>query len=164
MPRVRGEFPEIIVATVPFQTSTVAVELKPSPIEPSWVVAGNPVARASELMRSSDKSTWTVVWDCTAGSFEWIYNCDETIHIMEGSIVLKDDHSGPTRLGPGDVVFFPKGSRVHWEVEGYVKKVAFLRNVIPNPMTIPYKVARRLKAMLRGGRPSPAGGFGASPI
>lgn len=152
------------MATVPFQSSTVAIELKPSPINPGWVVSGNPVARASELMRSADKSTWTVVWDCTAGSFTWIYNCDETVHIMEGSIVLKDEHSGPTRLGPGAVVFFPKGSRVHWEVEGYVKKVAFLRTVVPNPMTFPYKIARRLKGLLRGRSKSEPVGFEASPI
>lgn len=149
--------------TVPFQTSTVATDLRSSPIEPSWIVSGNPVARASELMRSADKTTWTVVWDCTAGCFNWTYNCDETVHIMEGSVILRDDHSGPTRLGPGAVVFFPKGSRVHWEVEGYVKKVAFLRSVVPNPMTVPYKVLRRLKRMLRGQQGQPAG-FGVSPI
>lgn len=152
------------MTTVPFQTATDAIDLKPSPIEPSWIVSGNPIARASELMRSADRSTWTVVWDCTAGSFVWTYHCDETIHITEGSIILKDEHSEPARLGPGAVVFFPKGSRVHWEVEGYVKKVAFLRAVVPNPMTIPYKVARRVKAILRGRQPDRTAGFGASPI
>lgn len=152
------------MTTVPFQTSTVSIDLKPSPINPSWIVSGNPVARASELMRSADKSTWTVVWDCTAGRFTWTYNCDETIHIVEGSIILHDDHNGPTRLGPGAVVFFPKGSRVHWEVDGYVKKVAFLRVVMPNPLMIPYKLARRLKTMLRGRTQGQSIGIEASPI
>ena len=149
---------------IPFQTASTTVELKPAPIVPAWVVAGAPQARASELMRSRDDAAFTVVWDCTAGSFTWTYDFDETIHILEGSIVLTDGGNPPTRLGPGDVVFFPKGSHVHWEVESYVKKIAFFRKVLPNPMTSVYKSLRRVKAMLRGsaqatnpmGTPEPA--------
>lgn len=140
------------MAAVPFQFATTTVALAPAPIVPHWIVGGQPVARASELMRSRDDASFTMVWDCTDGAFEWTYDFDETIHILEGSIVLTDGGNPPTRLGPGDVVFFPKGSKVHWTVEGYVKKVAFFRKVVPNPMTGLYKAARRLKAALRGTR------------
>ena len=136
---------------VPFELSSVSVELKPAPIVPDWVRGGDPVARAAEISRSADGTAFTVIWECTGGKFDWTYDFDETIHILEGSIVLHDCGNAPTRLGPGDVVFFPKGSQVSWEVEGYVKKVAFFRKVVPNPLTGAYRLLRRAKHLLRGG-------------
>lgn len=139
------------MSAVPFQTASIAATtLSPAPIVPAWVVSGNPQARASELMRSHDDASFTMVWECTGGCFTWTYDFDETIHILEGAIVLTDGGNPPTRLGPGDVVFFPKGSKVHWEVDGYVKKLAYFRKVVPNPLTGVYKSLRRAKAMLRG--------------
>lgn len=138
------------MTAVPFETSPTNVELKPAPIVADWILSGNPQARASELMRSRDGQSWTVVWDCTDGSFNWTYHFDETIHILEGSIVLTDGGNPPTRLGPGDVVFFPKGSQVNWQVEGYVRKVAFFRKTLPNPLTVVYKLLRRIKQAFRG--------------
>ena len=148
--------------TVPFQLSNVAVDLKPAPIVPEWIVEGNPVARASVVMRSQDQASSTVIWECTTGKFDWTYDVDETIHIIEGSIVLSDDHNAPRRLGAGDIVFFPKGSQVRWEVDGYVKKVAFFRNALPNPLTPVFKVLRSVKrAMRRARAPHPAPALGA---
>jgi uncharacterized cupin superfamily protein len=147
---------------VPFEHASVAVPLQPSPIVPAWVREGDPVARAAEISRSADGTAFTVVWECTAGKFDWTYDFDETIHIIEGSVVLQDGGNPPTRLGPGAVVFFPKGSQVSWEVEGYVKKVAFFRKVIPNPLSGPYKLLRRLKQAVRGTAAAPAGLIGQS--
>ena len=134
---------------VPFETSSTEVELTSAPIVPAWIVEGQPVARAAEVSRSADDTAFTVIWDCTAGSFVWTYDFDETIHILEGSIVLTDGGNPPTRLGPGDIVFFPKGSQVHWQVEDYVKKIAFFRKVVPNPFTGVYKALRSVKRALR---------------
>jgi uncharacterized cupin superfamily protein len=138
------------MSMISFETAHTAVDLKPAPIAPDWIVAGAPRARAAELSRSPDGSASTVVWECTGGSFNWTYHCDETIHILEGSIVLTDSERPPTRLGPGDIVFFPKGSRVHWQVEGYVKKIAFLRSTLPTPLGAAYKLLRRLRNIARG--------------
>ena len=137
------------MALVPFETASTTIELQPSPITPEWILRGNPVARGAELSRSADRTTSTVVWDCTPGVFEWRYHCDETIHILEGSIVLTDSFNPARRLGPGDVVFFPKGSVVHWEVETYVKKVAFLRKVVPNPLIPVINILRPIKRFLK---------------
>ena len=140
------------MARVPYQSSHTGLELKPAPITPAWVIEGAPQARATELMRSRDGIAYTVVWDCTAGKFNWTYHVDETIHILEGSIVLTDGGNAPTRFGPGDVIFFPKGSQVHWEVESYVKKVAFFRRVMPNPVNVAYRILRAAKMKLKGGK------------
>ena len=42
------------------------------------------MARVKSLSRSGDDTAWTDIWDCTAGTFEWRYEIDETVHILEG--------------------------------------------------------------------------------
>jgi uncharacterized cupin superfamily protein len=76
------------------------VDLEPSPIEPSWIIEGNPVARSRVLSTSEDRTAQTIVWHCTEGRFNWYYDIDETIMIMEGSIVLESDGMPPKRYGP----------------------------------------------------------------
>ena len=111
----------------PFDTTHCNVDLEPSPIEPSWIIEGNPEARSRLLSTSGCKTAWTLIWSCTEGRFNWHYDFDETIMILEGSIVLESDGMPPKRYGVGDVVFFRSGASVKWHVEGYVKKVAFCR-------------------------------------
>ena len=65
------------------------VDLKPSPIEPSWIIEGNPEARLHVLSISKDRAATTGIWSCTGGKFDWYYNADETSIILEGSILLE---------------------------------------------------------------------------
>ena len=136
--------------------SNVAVELRPAPINPDWILEGNPFARNSELSRSRDGTATTLIWDCTPGKFEWHYNTDETIHILQGSIVLDDGNGPPRRLGPGDVVFFPAGAVVKWHVEQHVRKLAFFRRTLPAPIAFAMRSIRRARRLLRSN--DPAGG------
>jgi uncharacterized cupin superfamily protein len=108
------------------------VDLKPSPIEPSWIIEGNPEARSHPLSTSADRAATTLIWSCTEGKFNWFYDMDETIMILEGSILLESAGMPPKRYGPGDVIFFRRGAHAIWHVEGYLKKVAFFRQ--PNPL------------------------------
>ena len=113
------------------ETGHCKLDLKPSPIEPSWIIKGNPVAQATLLTKSSDGLAWTMVWQCSEGSFNWYYDLDETIMILEGSIVLENDTMPPTRFGPDDVIFFKDGAHAKWHVEGHVRKLAFFRRASP---------------------------------
>jgi uncharacterized cupin superfamily protein len=45
------------------------------------------------------------IWSCTAGKFNWYYDLDETIMIVEASIVLESEGMPPKRYGVGDVIF-----------------------------------------------------------
>src|ERR1700748_527409 len=103
------------------------VDLELRPIEPAWIIEGNPVSRSHILSTSSDGTSSTIIWSCTEGRFNWYYDFDETIMILEGSIVLESQGMPPKRYGPGDVIFFRHGAHAKWHVDGYVKKVAFLR-------------------------------------
>ena len=107
------------------------VDLKPGPIEPSWILEGKPEATSCVLSQSADGLATTLVWHCTEGKFNWFYDFDETILILEGSIVLESDGMPPTRYGAGDVVFFRDGAHAKWHVEGHVKKLAFCRKTSP---------------------------------
>lgn len=130
-----------------FQTFGTQVQLHPAPIEPAWIRDGRPVARNAVVSRSADAGAYTMVWDCTAGTFDWFYDCDETVHIIEGAVVLTDAGNQARRLGPGDAVFFPKGAQVRWTVDTYVKKLAFMRQTLPRPVSLGLRTARRLERL-----------------
>lgn len=119
------------VSPVPVVASVTDIDLRAAPIEPSWILEGTPNARNSTLSRSADGLASTLVWDCTAGKFQWIYDIDETIYFLEGTATISDGH-GPTKTyKAGDVLFIPRGAILHWHVEHYVRKVAFCRRTTP---------------------------------
>ena len=140
--------------------SNTSVELKSAPINPDWILEGNPVARNAELSRSRDGTACTLVWDCTPGKFVWHYHMDETIHVLEGSIVL-DDGTGPARrLGPRDGGFLPAGAKVRWHVESHVRKLAFFRRVLPKPVQLVTRAMRKAKKLVRPSSDTATGWMG----
>jgi uncharacterized protein len=124
------------------------VELTPRPIEPSWIIEGKPEATWCVLSKSADGLASTMVWHCTEGKFNWYYDFDETIMILEGSIVLENDSMRPTRYGAGDVIFFRDGAHARWHVEGHVKKLAFCRKTQPVWLGFALRAAGKLKRMM----------------
>ena len=124
------------------------VELAPRPIAPSWIIEGKPEATSCELSRSADGLASTIVWQCTAGKFNWYYDFDETILILEGGIVLENDDMSPTRYGPGDVIFFKDGAHARWHIEGYVKKLAFCRKTQPAWLGFALRVIGKIKRIM----------------
>ena len=133
------------------------VELTARPIAPSWIIEGNPHASGCELSKSADGTASTIVWHCTSGKFNWYYDFDETILILEGGIVLESNTMKPTRYGPGDVIFFKDGAHARWHVETYVKKLAFCRKTQPVWLGFALRVVLKLKKMfLPAGNRQPA--------
>ena len=120
------------------------VELKSAPIRPEWIIDGDPQARNKVLSLSEDRMATTLVWDCTAGRFKWIYDVDETIHILEGAVDLTQFDGSVKHLQAGDVVFFPAGSSATWEVHGYVRKLAFFRQPVPRAVSLLLKVMHKM--------------------
>ena len=121
------------------------VDLKPSPIEPSWIIEGNPEARFHVISTSRDRTATTGIWSCTEGKFNWYYDVDETLVILEGSIVLESDGIQPRRYGVGDVIYFRGGAHAKWHVESYVKKIAFCRQTSPLGFGLAIRAVNRLK-------------------
>jgi uncharacterized protein len=130
------------------ETGHCNVDLKRSPIEPSWILEGNPEARSHVLSTSADSTAMTLIWSCTEGRFNWYYDVDETIMILEGSIVLESEGMPPKRYGVGDVIFFRNGAHAKWHVEGYVKKVAFFRQTNPLGLGLAVRAVNKLRRTL----------------
>lgn len=129
------------------ETAHLNVELKPAPIEPSWILDGDPQATSCTVSRSSDGLGCTIVWHCTQGKFDWYYDFDETILILEGSIVLESEGMPAKRFGPGDVIVFRDGAHAKWQVEGYVKKLAYCQKTQPYVLGLAARALNKLKRM-----------------
>ncbi|MFE1597995.1 cupin domain-containing protein [Methylobacterium sp. ID0610] len=137
------------------------VSLKSAPINPGWVRAGAPEARNALLARSSDGTASTLLWDCTAGEFEWHYDIDETLYFLDGAAIIGDATNPPRRYAAGDVLFLPKGSVAQWRVESYVKKLAFCHRTLPKPVGLAVRGAAFAKRLLTGrAAPTPAFSLG----
>jgi uncharacterized cupin superfamily protein len=135
------------------ETGHDKMDLDLSPIEPSWIIEGNPEARSRLLSTSACNTAKTIIWSCTEGKFNWYYDHDETIVILEGSIVLESEGMPPKRYGVGDVIVFHSGAHAKWHVEGYVRKVAFLRLNYPFPFGITIRAVNKLKSLIARNSP-----------
>jgi uncharacterized cupin superfamily protein len=135
-----------MTSPLPLESSRpAAADLKPAPIDPTWILSGAPRARCANLARSSDGESWTDHWDCTAGSFEWRYGLDETIHIVEGGATITDQSGRVWTVGAGDVVTFRPGTRARWVVPNYVRKIAFCRQPVSRSAGLLMAAQRRLR-------------------
>jgi uncharacterized cupin superfamily protein len=118
-------------------------ELPLQPIEPTWILEGEPVARCITLAASPDGLLSTGLWDCTAGTFEWFYWLDETIYVLEGGVVITEASGRVHDLEAGDIALLPAGSRVRWRVDEYVRKFFVVRARPPKPLSMLRESLRR---------------------
>ncbi|ULJ71269.1 cupin domain-containing protein [Rhizobium gallicum] len=120
--------------------------MKSTPINPDWIVDGNPQARTAEHSRGHDDASLTAIWDCTAGEFRWFFGWDETVMILEGEVHVTAEDGTERTLRAGDVAFFAGGTWANWRVDNYVRKVAFLRKPFPRPVAILYRLRNLLRS------------------
>src|SRR5262249_24246591 len=109
------------------------VELAPNPINPAWIIEGNPQARARRLAESADRTSSVMAWSCTPGRFEWHYAVDETVYVISGEVLVTDENGKIHRLGPGDMAFFLAGSHSGWQGTKPVRKPAVCRHSMLRP-------------------------------
>lgn len=134
--------------------------LAPAPIPRAWILEGTPAARKKQLAGSSDRLAITFMWDCTAGRFNWHYDDDEVIHVLEGMVLVEDAAGVRRRLQAGDTFLFAAGSRYHWTVPHYIRKIAFLHSPLSWEMRIIRGILKRLTRPFRR-KPAGAAAWGA---
>lgn len=127
------------------------LEMAPKPIEPSWVLAGDPQARLSLHSRAYDDQATTAIWDCTAGTFRWYFGWDETVMILEGEVHITAEDGSQRTLKAGDIAYFPGKSWATWHIETYVRKIAFCRKEFPTPINLALKLRDRLRGVASSG-------------
>jgi uncharacterized protein len=115
-----------------FEGATLRREnLQPAPIPREWVIAGEPLARSLEVAHSPDGTCFAAHWDCTAGTFHWFFGVEETVHILEGEVVVRDASGQELRMRTGDVAVMPANAWMVWRVDEYVRKLAHCRYPVP---------------------------------
>jgi uncharacterized cupin superfamily protein len=129
-----------------------ATEMRSCPINPVWVIEGAPVARTCILSTSLDGSATTLLWDCTSGVFNWHYDIDETVYVLDGCAEIHDDAGRKRVIRTGDHVLFRAGSHAVWRVDSYIRKVAFCRSPVPAPVLFVGRLWRKAKKSLGLGR------------
>ncbi|KAM7477296.1 hypothetical protein LguiB_024539 [Lonicera macranthoides] len=77
--------------------------------------------------KSSDlNTTWrqsSQWWGCSPSKFPWTFTAKETMYLLEGKVkVYCDGYDGSFEIGAGDLVEFPKGMKVTWDVTEAVNK------------------------------------------
>ncbi len=137
--RYKGQTPSANQPTPFVGGCSASAEMKPSPIEPGWVIAGDPQARFSAHSQAHDKFASTGVWDCTAGTFRWYFGWDETVVILEGEVHVTAEDGSERTLKAGDVGYFRGGTWATWHIDNYVKKIAFVRKPIPMPLSYAFR-------------------------
>jgi uncharacterized protein len=105
--------------------------LDESPIRESWIIDGHPVAKAQELFRSTDGTAISMHWSCTAGTFHWYFEIDETVQILEGEVVVREFEKDEQTLRAGDLALFRAGTWCIWHVPVFVRKIALCRDAMP---------------------------------
>lgn len=137
--RVGADGTEAVVAA-----SSHGMDMKDAPINPDWIIAGAPHARAADHSRSRDRASSTAMWDCTAGEFRWFFGWDETVYILEGEVHVTAENGVVSVLRSGDVAYFRAGTWATWRVDNYVRKVAFMRRPFPTTLALAYRVWNKI--------------------
>ena len=103
-------------------------ELKPAPIDPSWLVSGTPSFQANVFEHLPNVGAVSGIWECTGpGKFVWHYEVDEAIYILEGSAEV--EYLGKKfTLKPGDSTTFITGTTATWVVTDRIKKTYRIQN------------------------------------
>ena len=102
-------------------SESVKLHLRPFEVNKAWVKAGTPNFRANEFFKSTDGKTSSGIFECDASTFEWHYQLDEAVYILEGSVDL--DYQGKQfTLNAGDTALFRAGTSAVWHAPNYLKK------------------------------------------
>jgi uncharacterized cupin superfamily protein len=123
-----------------------SLEMSSAPIDPAWILSGDPQARSSAHSKAPDDCAATGIWDCTAGTFRWYFGWDETVVILEGEVRVTTESGLQRVLQAGDIAYFKGGTWATWQIDDYVRKIAFLRRPFPAPLAFLYRMRGLLKS------------------
>lgn len=116
-------------------------------LRPEQILEGSPTTGSKSIGVSPDGFLSCVLWECTAGRFEWTFHSDEIIHVLEGSAHISPVGGIARTISAGDVVYFERGLVTEWHVPEYLKKLAVHRSL---PTSLRSRIAGKVRKLLRG--------------
>jgi uncharacterized protein len=81
----------------------------------------------------------------------WFDEADETVYVIEGSVVLRNRAGTAHRSSAGDAIFFPARAHAEWHVENYIRNFALIRTPLPKPLVLARHSYRFIKRFCGGG-------------
>ena len=112
----------IAAMSKPTKVAAPAAALEPWPIPPAQIRSGDPRASGT-LLHDGPEGTGTGVWECTPGSFDWVYRSHQSLCVLKGEAEVVLQSGERYTLGPGDTLFLPRGARASWTVRSTLRKV-----------------------------------------
>lgn len=98
----------------PWKTHVDADEWEPMELDGATVGEIHSL-RSEDGAQTYETGLWRVLGELPE-PFHYVFELDETIHVIEGEVVISVD-GGPTlELGPGDVASFAAGSSATWRI------------------------------------------------
>lgn len=131
-------------------------------MSPGSVLSGKPESRSRVLVRSHDLVSHILVWECTAGRFNWHYEQDESVVVVSGEAFMTNENGEESRFATGDVGFFPAGTSCTWYVPSAFRKIAVVREPMWRPLGFAVKAWNKLLRIIglpRTGSATPASEF-----
>ena len=105
-----------------FSFDPASLELEPSPLDPSQVVAGDPQVAERVMWSSPDGRRHRGVWEHGVGASTDV-EVDEVFVVVSGRATIEVE-GGPTiEVGPGAVGVLEAGARTTWRVHETLRKV-----------------------------------------
>jgi uncharacterized protein len=107
------------------KTRIDATTWEPYPLPKETIREGDPAGQVHWLRVSGagEPPYYAGIWTAQPSVFDYAFEMNETLHVLDGHVVVAVE-GGPTiDLRPGDVVSFPKGSKTRWHVKAPFKKV-----------------------------------------
>jgi uncharacterized cupin superfamily protein len=134
---------------------SIELDNKFEPFNPEWVIDGQPASRSKALSMSEDRISDTVLWECTAGHFNWHFERDEVIFVLSGEAFLIEPHGRELRFGAGDFGFFPAGTSCTFRVDNHFRKIAVIRETMSRPHAYALKAWKKLLRLAHPFSPAP---------
>ncbi len=116
---------------------------RPAPIEPSWILAGEPVAQYIPISFGQDGYSSLSLWRCTEGRFRWTFSWEESVYIIKGEVEVAAADGRIARLTAGSVALFQAGTTSIWTVTKPIEKMAHCRRALSPSLSRLLRFARR---------------------
>jgi uncharacterized cupin superfamily protein len=107
------------------KTTIHASSYEPYPMPEEIRVEGDPAAKVHWLRASAagEPPYYAGLWTAQPSVFDYTFEMNETLHVLEGRVVVTQKDGPTLDLRPGDVATFPKGAVTRWDVREPFKKV-----------------------------------------
>lgn len=125
-----------------------SVALEKGSIPSQWLLSGQPETCSKLLGKTRDQLAYVMLWECGAVSYKWYYSKDEAYIVLSGEGFMTDEKGVERRYGPGDVAFFPAGTRATWRHPNHFRKVAVLKDPVSRPLALGFKAWHKLVSLI----------------